>query len=90
MQRFPFYFLALLIIVWVVLVFGKFVTFPLDFVVPSSVPCTLVSGQLRFSSRWLLSLSPQPRHRVAHPPLMLAVDLRVDRDDNKHLFQIKI
>ena len=29
-------------------------------------------------------------HRVAHPPLMLAVDLREDRDDNKHLFQIKI
>ena len=84
MQCFPFYFLAL------VLVFGKFVTFPLDFVVSSSVPCTLVSGQLRFSSRWLLSLSPQPRHRVAHPPLMLAVDLREDRDDNKHLFQIKI
>ena len=75
--------MALLVIVWTVLVFGKFVTFPLDFVVPSTVPCTLVSGQLRFSSRWLLSLSPQPRHRVAHPPLMLPVDLREDRDDNQ-------
>ena len=83
MQRFPFYVLALLVIVWMVLVFGKFVTFPLDFVVPSSVPCTLVSSDLAPDG---FCHFHRNHHRVAHLPLMLAVDL----DDNKHFFQIKI